>query len=125
MDYIDLENVWDIWRAVVNTVMNFRGHKTRGIGHFTGLTCKIAPNTTPLEQKDFVCVYQDFTQMYSREVIKDKASHNGNTDLIWFLNFSEGGVHSPKDGYALVSLPYRDSVDGACDHVTYPNLVTR
>jgi hypothetical protein len=37
---------------------------------------------------------------------------------------------SPKDRYTLVTLPrnitpYRDSVDGTFDHVTYQNLVTR
>ena len=40
-------------------------------------------------------------------------------------------VHAlPKGRYTLVTLPrnvtpYRDSVDGTCDHVTYQKLVTR
>jgi hypothetical protein len=38
-------------------------------------------------------------------------------------------VNAPKDGYTLVTsprtvTPYRDSVDGTRDHVTYQKLVT-
>ena len=47
-----------------------------------------------------------------------------------FHNFSNVPSYAAKSRHTLVTLPrnvtpYRDIVDGTCDHVTYQKLVTR
>ena len=60
--------------------------------------------------------------------------HHSLTDNLHLFNVMRSGpipvAAQSKGRYTLVTLPrnvtpYRDSVDGPCDHVTYQKLVTR